>query len=291
MTENYIAIIGTLIILAIGALFIRLYLRMKMLRAQDKQNRFALFLVLREYAYCDTSLEKMLKIMGNLDSPMKPAIEAVLAGDFAKAQSILDAAECEINVLSYLVQARIRQAAGDIEGAKQAALNILEPGEECRAKMAAWSILRELGHIPSEQEANKLLGVVCEFTLGKMISLLAGYADGDARLATSNSFAMVGVMQQHPSLCNAATELVESAKPFIEALPIVDSHPLPEPGKFRMSLLTPAGLRAIEIAEAEIARSEHEYNHVWKSMQNLLTNFRIVGESMGAKIDDQDPIT
>ncbi|MCX6343662.1 MAG: hypothetical protein NT018_01145 [Armatimonadetes bacterium] len=289
MTENYITIIGILIILAIGALFVRLYFRMKTLRAQDKQNRFAMFLVLREYAYCDTSLEKMLKIMGNLDSPMKPAIEAALAGDFAKAQSILDAAEGEINVLSYLVQARIRQAAGDIEGAIKAALNILQPDEECRSKMAAWCILRELGHIPSEQEANKLLGVVCEFTLGKMIALLAGYADGDARLATSKGFAVVGVMQQHPSLCDAAMGLVNSAKPFVESLPIADSHPLPEPGRFRMSLLTPAGLRAIEVAEAEVVRPEHEYNQVWKSMQSLLTNFRIVGESMGKTIDDQSP--
>ena len=96
--------------------------------------------------------------MSNLDIPMKDAIAAVRAGDFDKAEKLLDEAEGERDVLSYLVEACIRREKGDDRGARAAARVILKPDEESRAKMAAWTVLREFGEKPGEPKRTRCWG-------------------------------------------------------------------------------------------------------------------------------------
>lgn len=286
MTQTFIVVICILVICIVTALAIRSVMRRRALMAADSRNKLATFLVMREYAYADAGLDKLFASMETLDIPMKGAIAAVRSGDFDKAEKLLDEAEGERDVLSYLVEACIRREKGDDQGARAAARVILKPDEESRARMAAWTVLREFGDKPGETEANQVLGVVAEFLIGRNAVLISGYSDGDARLLTSSGFGMVGMMQGHPEIAEAAKALVKSAEPLVGKIPLSTGRPLPQPGEFRIAILTPSGLRATEAAIEDAASPENMLYSVWTATQNLLTSFRIVGQGMGVGVDE-----
>jgi hypothetical protein len=281
MTQTLIVILCILAACVAGALMVRLIARRRAFKALDAANRLGLFLTMREYAYADAGMEKVLAMMSNLDTPIRDAIAAARAGDFDEAQELLDAAEGPPDVLYHLVDARIKQARGDMKGAREAARVILNPNEESRAKMGAWTVLRELGDKPGEQEANQVLGVVIEFLIGRNAVLLSGYSDGDARLITSSGFGMIGMMQEHPEIREAAKALVKAAEPLVGLFEIGTDRPLPLPDMLRIAVLTPAGMRAGGAAISDAATPENMLYSVWTATQDLLTNFRVVGQSMG----------
>lgn len=281
MTQPLTIIICVLVVCISGVLIVRSIARTRGLRALDARNKLATFLVMREYAYADGGIDKLFASMENVDIPMKGAIAAVRSGDFDKAQRLLDEAEGERDVLSYLVEACIRRQKGDDQGARAAARIILKPDEESRARMAAWTVLREFGDNPSEVEAGQVLGVVAEFPIGRNAVLLSGYSDGDARLLTSSGFGMVGMMQEHREIAEAAKNLVKAAEPLVKTTPIGTSRPLPQPDEFRVAILTPAGLHTIAAVIKDAASPENMLYSVWTATQNLLGAFRIVGQGIG----------
>lgn len=277
-------------LILVGAAFFRSYSRRgRAPQGGGVDKRLAAFLAMREFAYADMGLDNLLSLFHGLETPVQGAIQAVKAGEMDRASALLDEIEGPPDVLNQMIRAKILQSMGDTAGAQEVVANLLRPEEESRAKVSAWAVLRDMGQVPGEDEANHILGVVCEFELTGVTALVAGYSDGDARLLTSKGFAMIGVMQQHPDISGAAVELVNSAKPLTQHFEPITSRPLPEVGMIRVSILTPAGTRAAYMDQSEIANPDHALHPLWSAMQDLLTAFRVVGERTGMVSNQQNP--
>jgi hypothetical protein len=122
--------------------------------------------------------------------------------------------------------------------------SILEmPNLESRMHLQAWSVLRELGVMPTRGKEKELMGVVVEVGTPKGLDLLAAYADHRARYY---NFSGAGVVWERPNsvldasiddLLRVGAEVVQAIGPWKK-----DRPPAPGKGDARINLLTPSGL-------------------------------------------------
>ena len=172
----------------------------------------------------------------------------------------------------WLAVAKVRLAGGDKAGAREAVSRTLRaPAAESRQKIQAWRVLRELGHGPGGQEARAVLGVVVELGEDEGTFIVAGYADGDARMLWTTGGGLLGQMQEQREVAEAAKSLVKSAEPATAFLPLKTERPLPTPGRVRFAILTPAGMHVADEKEADVGNRNHRLHAVYMSMHELLT--------------------
>lgn len=237
---------------------------------------------LRELLYCDRTLDGLLEAFPADDPGLKDAIADIRRGSFREAAGKLAAMSAQQNMgekeLYWAAVAKVREAGGDNAGARKAALAILSlPAVESRWKIQAWKILRELGYVPSVQEARTVLGVVVEMGKDEGAFIVAGYADGDARMLWTTGGGLLGPMQDHPEVAGEAKSLTKKAEPATTFLPIKVERPLPTVGRVRFAILTPAGMHVADEKEIDVSGNQnHRMYPVYLSTHKLLTQlFRI----------------
>jgi len=235
------------------------------------------FLALREMVYGDRPFNYSSIPVGD-DSLLTQAMTAIEAGEYRRARAVLEAVPSDDkrqqDVWYLLMLARARQMGGDLRGAKQAAARILElPGPEAsRTQLAGWAALRELGERPGKEDAGKVLAVVVEKGEAGGVILIAGYADGNARIWNSRSpGGIVGDLSTNPEVKRAADRLVKAGETSTVRLPIASARPLPAQNRVRFAILTPAGMHVADEAEAEVSKQAHPLNPLYKAAVELST--------------------
>jgi hypothetical protein len=152
-------------------------------------------------------------------------------------------------------------------------LRAMLPGAADHQSLGIWRRLRALGVMPSPSEAAEVLGVVAEIGTENGAAVVFGMRDGDASMYFSSGGGHIGGGGQ-PHINAAARRLAKVAAGVVEALPLVDEHPLPAAGRVRISILTPAGVRAADEDPAELARGGHPLSPVFAGANNIITGFR-----------------
>jgi hypothetical protein len=256
----------------------------------ERAKRLEMVLGLREMLYCDRTLDGLLASSWMTDdSGLKEVIEDIRRGSFREAKGKLDAIGARQNSESddayWLAVAKVRQAGGDKVGAREAVLRILRmPAAESRQKIQAWKVLRELGHEPGGREASMVLGVVVEMGHDEGTFIVAGYADGDARMLWTTGGGLLGSMQEHREVTEAAKNLVKSAGPATALLPLKVERPLATPGRVRFAILTPAGMHVADEKEADVLKQNHRLHAVYRAMHELLAHlFRLYRSREGSE--------
>lgn len=133
---------------------------------------------------------------------------------------------------------------GDTQAASEVLKQITAmPVLESRHYLEAWHLLRSLGQRPSDQEGERLLGVVVEVGLANGVDLVAAYADHHARYY---NYSGSGVVWDRPTaqldsaivtLLKAGTSTLAAIGPWKGTRP-----PAPSVGYARINLLSPTGL-------------------------------------------------
>lgn len=239
---------------------------------------------LRELLYADASLDQTLTMFQPDETEFAPEVMAALqANDPVAAETALakfsSFDDFSRTLFYWLAMAKIRQMQGDMSAAQTAALQILKmPELEARIQIQTWSILRELGYSPNENEAEKVLGVVAEMGFDEGAAIIAGFADGEARLFWTSGGGIIGEMRDE-GVITAAKALVEQAENLTLLLPLETERPLPAPDRIRLALLTPAGMRVADNTVQDIENPGHELHSVYIAMHELLSNLIRLYES------------
>ncbi|HLM57920.1 MAG TPA: hypothetical protein VK422_17580 [Pyrinomonadaceae bacterium] len=242
--------------------------------AKQKEVFEELILPLRDFLYCDMTLDQFLNFPEPPEGELKQPDALIAAGDARGALKLLDKlasdAEMTRNHDYWLVVAKARRAAGDAEGARRAVHRVLsQSGSESRMVLQAWSILRELGERPPAGTADDALGVVAEIALDEGVMIIAGYDDGTSRIYWSTGGGYVGDTKDEKAIA-AARELTRVARPLAPQLPYGSAHPLPKPERVRFTLLTPGGLRAAEEALPRAESGTNKFSPLYSAAIGLM---------------------
>lgn len=136
-------------------------------------------------------------------------------------------------------------------------------------------------------EANRVLGVVAEIGYPHQVAIIiAGFANGDARVLSSKGGGLLGDLSQHPDIASAAkalvaTALVATAQPLYTTLPIeTDLPPLSPPDLVRFALLTKHERRVAQAPGPEIIQPGHPLHVIFTAMNNLVTQLQDLMDRM-----------
>jgi hypothetical protein len=134
-----------------------------------------------------------------------------------------------------------------------------------------------------EADPGLVLGVVAEIGMERGAVIVAGFANGDARLLYTTGGGIIGDLTAFPKIAAAAKAFVGAAQPLATTLPLETAHPLPAPGRVRFALLTPGGTRVADVSEAEMDRPTAELRPVIAALNDLITELRTLDESSGKR--------
>jgi hypothetical protein len=128
---------------------------------------------------------------------------------------------------------------------------------------------------------DRVLGVVTEIGLESNAVIVAGFANGDARLLWTSGGGLIGMLSAYPAINKAARELVAVAQPLVSGIPVEDEvPPVPAEAMVRFALLTRGGCHAIEVPGPEVIQPYHPLYTLYTGMNNLLTELRLVQEEL-----------
>jgi hypothetical protein len=214
-------------------------------------------LVLRDRLYCDMPLDEVLGIFAVEDDPVCGAVAQLRAKDYPQALATLRGlegrGESQEDLPYWLALAAAHRGAGELGEARTAARRLLSSAQ-ARVVAQAWSVLRELGGVPSPPQADEVLGVVSEVGLDDGAVIVAGYPDGVGRLFWSRGGGVIGDGQPEP-VQRAARGLVRAAAHVVAGLSPGARRGLPERGVYSLTVLTPSGAM---VADEEIKQAEEE---------------------------------
>lgn len=176
----------------------------------------------------------------------------------------------------YLALAYAKEQAGDLAGARDGVQKHLDSQdmEKSRSLLNFGRILRNLGAAISDEELNRVHGVIVEVGIKNSIITMAGFSDGHSRLFFSNgNSAPLGAEPYFPEETRiAAKRLTESAQRFAGKLPIEKDHPLPKQGRARIVLLTIGATYATEEDMNKLDWGETRFNELWEQANKLNTS-------------------
>jgi hypothetical protein len=122
------------------------------------------------------------------------------------------------------------------------------------------------------------LGVVTEMGMQRGAVIVAGFANGDARLFWTTGGGLLGDLSVFPNIAVAAREMVQTAQRFVSILPVSADHPLPERGRVRVSILTPGGVHTTDEDEEEMQMPAHALFDLYASTHSLIAQLRRLEE-------------
>lgn len=128
---------------------------------------------------------------------------------------------------------------------------------------------------------NMVLGVVAEMGIEGAVVIVAGFANGDARLFLTTGGGIMGDLQEYPDVAVAAKALVAAAQPLAAGLPLDDLQPLPPTGRVHFALLTPAGAHMIDESQADVSQTTHAMHPLYRAMDELAAQLGRLDEHAG----------
>jgi hypothetical protein len=124
-----------------------------------------------------------------------------------------------------------------------------------------------LDHAPARGE---VLGVVVEIGLPGDTVMIAGYANGDARLFHDSGGGLLGDLFRFPDIAEAAKALCATAQPAQQDLtPQSAVPPLPAIDLVQVSALTIGQLYSSQAPGPEIIEPGHKLNSIFVAANNL----------------------
>lgn len=162
---------------------------------------------------------------------------------------------------------------GNKEQAKQDLRQALEvPGVESRVKLWTWKALRELGESPASDISDRVEGVVCELHNEAGVGTVAAYVDGGARwLGGEGKVIVWDAAGRDSEIQRLIKELLKAGETLVKTAPLSNTHKTPEPEAehFRVSILTFAGIRTVEVYGPDMTET-HPVAPVLLASVNLL---------------------
>lgn len=152
------------------------------------------------------------------------------------------------------------------------------PGPDTFAALRA-QLFGSVGAIaePAPAGGDEVVGVVVELGSSQGTALVFGLRDGSASMYLSSGGGAIGGIGQ-PHIADAAKRLVQTAQGLVPKLAPALQHPLPAAGRIRFSLLTPAGVRAAEVGQAELVAGTSELAPLFSGAHQIITGFRLAQE-------------
>lgn len=148
---------------------------------------------------------------------------------------------------------------GNADQAKTDLKKILDiPDGESRVQLWAWKALRDLGEKPPAEIADQIQGVVCELHNDAGVGTIAAYVDGRARWQSGPDKMMVwDAAGTDIAIDRLIYDLVKASEPLVNGAPLSEVHKTPEPTAehFRVSILTFAGIRTVEVFGPDIVEN------------------------------------
>jgi hypothetical protein len=129
-------------------------------------------------------------------------------------------------------------------------------------------------------EPDRVLGVVTEMGYSRGIVIIAGFANGDARLLWTTGGGLIGDLSRFPNIARAAQELVRVGQEYVHSFPMSTERSLPAPDRVRFSLLTPGGVHATEESEFNVQMPGHPLFDLFVATNALITELRLLEEGM-----------
>lgn len=140
------------------------------------------------------------------------------------------------------------------------------------------------GMLPEQGAPTTVLGVVVEIGLPQDTVMIAGYANGDARLFWGTGGGFLGELYQFPDIAEAAKALCACAKPLIGELPLESDLPsVPAADVVRVAVLTLEERYASSAAGPEIIKPGHMLNATFTAANKLFEQLQVLQEQMGKK--------
>jgi hypothetical protein len=138
-----------------------------------------------------------------------------------------------------------------------------------------------LGHTPAPGD---VLGAVVEIGLPGDAVMIAGYANGDARLFHETGGGVVGDLYQFANIAEAAKALCAAAQSALQSLsPQSEVPPLPAEDIVQVSALTMEQIYSSQAPGPQIIEAGHALNHVFVAANNLFDQLQQLQESAGAQ--------
>lgn len=233
---------------------------------------------LRDLLYGDKTLDEALDFFVRSDKALGSALTDLRAKDYAHALATLRAANgrpSSDDDLSYwLAVAAAQRGAGNLVEAKAAARHLLS-AKETRTHIEAWTVLRELGETPPASQAEEVLGVVVELALDEGVVIIAGFSDGAARYFFSRGGGVIGDNMPE-SVKQAAKSLTQTAAPLARTMATGVRRELPANKHVRVTLLTPSGMHAAEVADDSIRDPKNSLHGVYMAAYKLFQEIQQV---------------
>jgi hypothetical protein len=128
-------------------------------------------------------------------------------------------------------------------------------------------------------ESDRVLGVVVEMGVGGGIAIVAGFANGDARLFLSSGGGLIGDMSRFPGVDRTARALVQTGQLMLGSIPAATGNDLPGADMVRFALLTPGGVHAAVAPGPDVTSPGSPMYPLFVAANDLLTELRLVEES------------
>ncbi len=229
---------------------------------------------LRDQIYCDQSLDNVLAGLRLQEPLLQEAAGAIEQGRVAPALSLLKDSAARLKYGQqtdyWFVMIKAHWMDGDLPGARDAVLHLLAvPTLSARGKLQGWAIWREFGYFPDHRDADRVLGLVLEIGAEKGVAVVAGYADGEARMLWTSGGGLLAPARD-PDVLQAAREAARVAEPLTALLRLDTTRPLPGRGRVRFAVLTPAGMHTAEDQEPLLRQPNHRLYPTYLAMHRLL---------------------
>jgi hypothetical protein len=130
----------------------------------------------------------------------------------------------------------------------------------------------EIGITP-EAGHQRVWAIVMETGYPNAVASLVALADGTTSLYFSNGGGIIGA-GQHDAVRRAVARFIELVDQNADALPIAETHPLPDVGRVRFYARTFEGLRAFEASTIELGEGRHPLAALFHAAHEVITAIR-----------------
>jgi hypothetical protein len=120
--------------------------------------------------------------------------------------------------------------------------------------------------------------------------MIAGYANGDARLLRTSGGGLLGDLYQFPNIAEAAKTLCATVQPLLEKLsPQSELPPLPVVDMVHVTVLTMKQRYSSQAPGPEVIKPGHVLHAVYGAASNLFDQLRALQEQANAQ-KEQPPV-
>jgi hypothetical protein len=228
----------------------------------------------KPFLFADQPLDDLVRDISPRGGPLADAATQLREGNAGEAEVVITAAMIsrpdEVGAWHRLLLAAALERRGNRPGAVAALRQLLAGARESRIRLWTWTALRHLGEPPDRERAASVEGLVVEVDSGRGVETLAAYADGTARYLLPGGAKFVWDAPDK-RLAQPIADTLAAAAAIAADLPVGRLAGEPSPQVARITLLTPAGPRAVEEPLDEIASTASARAPLFAAATSLLS--------------------